>query len=71
MRQSCIWPILCQLMTILPVIYINNDIQTNFEVNQTQIGHYVPKNTPKITKMAIPQNSDGSTPSEPDWSQTG
>ena len=32
---------------VLPVIYINFDIQTNFEVNQTQIGHSIPKNTPK------------------------
>ena len=46
MRQSGIWPILCQSMAILaklldmdfkflPVIYINFDIQTDFEVNQT------------------------------------
>ena len=46
MRQSGIWPILCQLMAILaksldmdfkfvlPTIYIKFDIQTNFEVNQ-------------------------------------
>ena len=45
MRQSGIWPIMCQLMAILgklvdmdfkfvlPCIYINFDIQTNFEVN--------------------------------------
>ena len=26
--------------------YINFDIQTNYEVNQTQIGHSIPKNTP-------------------------
>ena len=57
--KSGIWPILCQLMAILaklldmdfkfvlPRIYINFDIQTNFEVNQTQISHYIPKNTPK------------------------
>ena len=31
---------------VLPVIYINFDIQTNFEVNQTQIGHSISKNTP-------------------------
>ena len=61
MCQSSIWPILCQLMAILaklldmdfkfvlPSIYINFDIQTNFEVDQTQIGQ-------KITKMAISQN---------------
>ena len=58
-RQSGIWPILCQLMAILaklldtdfkfvlPCIYIDFDIQTNFEVNQTQIAHSIPKNTPK------------------------
>ena len=52
-----IWPILCQSMAILaklldvmefkfvlPIIYINFNIQTNFEVNRTQIGHFVPKN---------------------------
>ena len=56
-RKSGIWPILCQLMAILaklldmdfkfvlPSIYINFDIQTNFEVNKTQIGHSIPKNT--------------------------
>ena len=66
--QSGIWPILCQLTAILakllgmdfkfvlPNIYINYDIQTNFEVNQTQIGHSFPENTPKITEMAIFQN---------------
>ena len=32
---------------VLPSIYINFDIQINFEVNQTQIGHSIPKNTPK------------------------
>ena len=59
MRQNGIWPILCQLMAILaklldmdfkfvfPIIYINFDIQTNFEVNQTQIGHSIPKNVQK------------------------
>ena len=56
--ESGIWPILCQLMAILAKllemdfkfvfssIYFNFDIQTNFEVNQTEIGHYIP-NTPK------------------------
>ena len=29
---------------VLPVIYINFYIQTNFEVNQAQIGHIIPKN---------------------------
>ena len=32
---------------VLPSIYINVDIQTKFEVNQTQIGHSIPKKTPK------------------------
>ena len=57
--QSGIWPILCQLMAILAnlldidfklvfsSIYINFDTQTNFEVNQTQISHSIPKNIPK------------------------
>ena len=57
--QSGIWPILCQLMAILaklldmdfkfvlPGIYINFDIKTKFEVNQTQRSHSIPKNTPK------------------------
>ena len=57
--QSGIWPILCQLMAILenlldmnfkfvfPIIYINFDIQTKFEVNQTQIGHSILQNAPK------------------------
>ena len=57
--QSDIWPILCQLVVILaklldmefkfilPSIYINFDIQTNFEVNQTQISHSISNNTPK------------------------
>ena len=42
---------------VLPFIYINLDIQTKFEVNQTQIGHSIPKkNLQKSTKMAISQN---------------
>ena len=28
-------------------IYINFDVQTNFEVNQIQISHSIPKNTSK------------------------
>ena len=32
---------------VLPIIYINFDIQTKFGVNQTQIGHSIPKKTPK------------------------
>ena len=59
LRQSGIWPILCQFMVILaklldldlkfdlPNIYINFDIQTNFEVNQTQTDYSIPNNTPK------------------------
>ena len=65
--QSGIWPILCQLMAILAKllnmdfkivfhsIYIDFDMQTNFEVNQTQISHYIPKILQKVTKMAISQ----------------
>ena len=48
MRQSSIWHIFCQLIAILaklPDIYIHFDIKTNFEVNQTQIGHSIQKNT--------------------------
>ena len=57
--QGGIWPILCQLMAILAklldmdfkfvftCIYIDFDKQANFEVNQTQISHSIPKNTPK------------------------
>ena len=33
------------LQFVLPGIKINFDIQTKFEVNQTQIGHSVPKNS--------------------------
>ena len=32
---------------VLLNIYINFDTQTNFEVNQTQSSHSIPKNTPK------------------------
>ena len=32
---------------VLPSIYINFNIQTKFEVNQTRIGHSIPKKTPK------------------------
>ena len=42
---------------VLPGSYLNFDIQTNFEVNQTEIGHSIPKNSfKKINKMAISQN---------------
>ena len=60
MRQSGIWLIFCcQLLVILakllnmdfkfvlPRNYSNFDIQTNFEVNQTQIIHSIPIDTPK------------------------
>ena len=64
MLQSGIWPILCQLMAILAKllvmdfnlvlahIYINFDIQTNFEVNKTTLAILSPKILQKITKMA-------------------
>ena len=50
--QSGIWPTLAKLLDmdfkfVLPRIYIDFDIQTNFEVNQTQISHSIPKNTPE------------------------
>ena len=38
-------------------IHINFDIQTKPEVNQTQIGHSIPKKLQKLTKVAISQNS--------------
>ena len=41
---------------VLPRIYINFDIQTKFEVNQTQIGHSIPKKLQKLTKVVISQN---------------
>ena len=82
--QSGIWPILCQLMSILaqlldmdfkfvfPSIYINFDIiQTKFEVNQTDIVHSIPKNTPKthqsghISKPHFAQVSFTKTPTPP------
>ena len=49
MRLSSIWPILAKFLDmdfkfVLPLIYINFDIQTNFEILQ------------KITKMAKSQN---------------
>ena len=40
---------------VLPSININFDIQTKFEVNQTQIGHSIPKKSKK--KVTISQNS--------------
>ena len=39
---------------VLPYIYINFDIQTNFAVNQTQFGHSIPKNTPKNQYLKTP-----------------
>ena len=44
------------LKFVLTISYINFDMQTNFEVNQTYIGYSILKITPKITKMAISQN---------------
>ena len=42
---------------VLPIIYINFDIiQTKLEVNQTKIGHFIPKKLQKISKMSLPQN---------------
>ena len=35
----------------LPIIYINLVIQTNFEVNQTQIGHFIPKKLLKLSYL--------------------
>ena len=36
---------------VLPIIYINFDIiQTKFEVNQTQIGHSIPKKSKNLPK---------------------
>ena len=42
---------------VLPRIHINVDIQTKFEVKQTQIGHSIPKKLQKLPKVAISQNS--------------
>ena len=71
MRPSGIWPIFCQLMAILarfldmdfkfvlPSIYNNFDIQTNFEVNQSirpTLSILSPLILQKITKMAMSQN---------------
>ena len=69
-RQSGIWPILCQLMAILakcPEIWTSNlfsfDIQTNFEVNRSDIipenhknGHISKPNFAKVsfTKKPTP-----------------
>ena len=43
---------------VLPSIYINFDIQTKFEVNQTQIGYSIPKknfkNSPKWPYLKTP-----------------
>ena len=36
---------------VLPIIYINFDIQTKFGVNQTQIGNSIPKKTPKTHQV--------------------
>ena len=42
---------------VLPIIHINFDIQTKFEVNQTQIGHSIPKKLQKITKNLSPEST--------------
>ena len=55
---------------VLPSIHINFDIQTKFEVNQTQIGHPIPK-TPKthqsghISKLHFAQVSFIKKPTPP------
>ena len=58
MKNDLVMVILAKLLDmdfkfVLPIIYIHFDIQTN----QTQIGHSITKNTPKITKMAISPES--------------
>ena len=56
---------------VLPSIYINFHIQTKFEVNQTQIGHSIPKNNPKthqsghISKPDFAQVSFNKKPTPP------
>ena len=56
---------------VFPSIYINFDTQTNFEVNQTQISHSIPKNTPKnhqsghISKLHFAQVSFTKKPTPP------
>ena len=52
--KSGIWPVWPNVRDInfkfvLPIIYINFNIQTKFEVNQTKIGHSIPKKLQKIT----------------------
>ena len=49
------WPMVryMNFRFVLPRIYINFDIQTKFEVNQTQIGHSISKKLQKFTKVAI------------------
>ena len=42
---------------VVPIIYIHFDIQTKFGVNQTQIGHSIPKdskNSPKWPYLKTP-----------------
>ena len=60
---------------LLPSIYINFEIQTKFEVNQTQIGHSIPQKTPKthqsghISKPHFAQVSFIKKPTPPTFSK--
>ena len=58
---------------VLPRIYINFDIQTKFEVNQTQIGHSIQKKTHQsghILKPHFAQVSFTKKPAPPTfWAQ--
>ena len=61
---------------VLPIISINFDIQTKFGVNQTQIGHSIPKKTPKthqsghISKPHFAQVSFTKKPTSTNLSET-
>ena len=52
------WPnfLRYELQICLLKTYINFDIHTKFEVNQTQTGHSIPQKIQKLTKVAISQN---------------
>ena len=39
---------------VLPFIYINFDIQTNSEVNETQISHFIPQKSLKLPYLKAP-----------------
>ena len=62
---------------VLPSIYINFDIQTKFEVIQTQIGHSILKKTPKthqsghISKAHFAQVSFTKKPTPPTFLDFG